>query len=78
MVRYIDDIFPIGTKECATVVTETYNGSGLTLCSAEHNVFLDLNITLYKYYENYAVPLYTLYQAHGIIVLCSLCIQRTR
>ncbi len=60
MVRYIDDIFLIGTRECATAVIDMYNGSGLPLCSAEHNVFLDLSITLHRYYENYAVPLYRL------------------
>ncbi len=48
MVRYIDDIFLIGTKECATAVSEMYNWINTILGRTQ----------LHKYYENYAVSLY--------------------
>ncbi len=59
MMRYIDDIFVVSTKELTTKVRTAYTTTGLAITSGDPTVFLDLKITIHKHYEDYANPLWS-------------------
>ncbi len=59
MMRYIDDIFVVSTRELITKVRTAYTTTGLAITRGDPTVFLDLRITIHKHYEDYATPLWS-------------------